>query len=180
MIFFAIFLKISVSDCVPGAVRPCVQFFLPPRPTLSKSDKFYIKMGVLTPSKFVCEVCSAANYSKNQWPPCFLKKKPEKTPDLIRQTLVLPFSWSFEQASTDLALIPCRIWAKMHNESMKPKKTCMQKTCHGEEKDKKRQGFDLKSSDEEEKYQWIFIIELNGLLNTKILILIKGDRNPKR
>ena len=28
----------------------------------------------------------------------------------------------------------------------------MQKTCHGEEKDKKRQEFDLKSSDEEEKY----------------------------
>ena len=63
---------------------------------------------------------------------------------------------------------------------MKPKKTCMQKTCHREEKDKKRQGFDLKSSDEEEKYQRIFIIELMELRNTKRSILIKGDQNPKR
>ena len=40
----------------------------------------------------------------------------------------------------------------MHNKSMKPKKTCMQKTFHEEDKDKKTEGFDLKSSDEEEKY----------------------------
>ena len=38
----------------------------------------------------------------------------------------------------------------------------LQKTCHREENDKKRQGLDQKSLDEEEKYQRIFIIELNG------------------
>ena len=54
----------------------------------------------------------------------------------------------------------------------------MQKTCHGDEKDKKRQGFDLKNSNEEQKniIQQIFIIDYN----TKRSILIKGDRNLKR
>ena len=51
----------------------------------------------------------------------------------------------------------------------------MQKTCHGEEKDKKRQGFDLINSDEETYYSMD-----SRLKNTKRSILIKGDRNQKR
>ena len=60
---------------------------------------------------------------------------------------------------------------------MKPKKICMQKTCHGEEKDKKRQGFDLKIEklylDEEKYYS-------TDLMNYKEINPYQGDRNPKR
>ena len=51
----------------------------------------------------------------------------------------------------------------------------MQKTYHREEKDKKRQGFDLKNSDEENIIQRIFIMKKYKEINH-----FKGDRNLKR
>ena len=53
----------------------------------------------------------------------------------------------------------------------------MQKTCHGEEKDKKRQGFDLKTeklySDEEKYYSM-------DSRKYKEMNPYKGDQNSKR
>ena len=56
---------------------------------------------------------------------------------------------------------------------MKPKKTCMQKICHGEEKDKKRKGFDLKNSGEEKYYSM-------DSIKYKEINPYKRRSNPKR
>ena len=56
----------------------------------------------------------------------------------------------------------------------------MQKMCHGEEKDKKRQGFDLKNSDEEKYYSMdtIKYKEINPY--KRILKPKKGNLKPKK
>ena len=66
---------------------------------------------------------------------------------------------------------------------MKPKNTCMYKIYHGEEKDKKRQGFDLKKcklySDEENIIQLIqYYKEINPY--KRRLKPEKGNLKPKK